>query len=194
MSFDSRLITQLDRPIALTGVNPRSIMGQKEWNRVRLRTYKKFDYHCQCCGTHKLNGVIHPWIECHEQYKCDYATGKCELLDFQALCYPCHHFIHRKRLKRLYELGHVPENEYLTVIEHGIRICRENNLKLQVEPPNQASWDKWRLIYKDKQYSPLFQNKKEMLAYTEWLASIKKTGNDELLKQFREVWNNKSPV
>lgn len=191
MLANYQLITQLDRPLPLTGVNPRSIMGESEWRKVKQKVYRKFNYHCECCGIHKSKAKIHQWLEAHEQYRCDYSLGKCELLDIQPLCYCCHHFLHRKRLKAQLNFGMISKEHYATVIEHGISLCQRFNLKLQVEPQQQAKWEDWRLIYNNLAYRPLFDSKNQMFAYQEWLASLRVSGNDQLLREFKEAWFNK---
>lgn len=189
MQYRPSIIIQLDRPLPLTGVNPRSIMGKGQWNKIRKVLFSESRYHCVCCGVHKANAKIHCWLEAHEAYRCDYSIGKCELEEIQALCYCCHHFIHRRRLRRILEYGQITPGHYAAVIQHGVELCKNNGLKLLVEPANQAAWHEWHLIYDGKQYPPLFDSKAQMLAYQEWLASICAKGNDDNLKLFKSVWN-----
>lgn len=111
-------------PKALHGVNPRSILGQKWWNEVRQKAYRKHDYHCYACGVHKTEAKYHQWLEAHEVYDINYATGKVEMTEIVALCHSCHNYIHDYRLYILNVNGQIDLKKYISILSHGERIIK----------------------------------------------------------------------
>ncbi len=109
-------------PKPLHGVNPRNILGQKWWNIVRRRAYLTHNYHCWACGIHKSKAQYHQWLEAHEVYDIDYATGKIEMKDICALCHSCHNYIHDGRMQMLVMSGQFAFEKYIDILNHGEKI------------------------------------------------------------------------
>jgi hypothetical protein len=64
------ILAQTILPVALHGINPRTIMGDVAWNVIKKRAQQKANRHCMACGrfvAHKPGD----WLECHEVYDFD---------------------------------------------------------------------------------------------------------------------------
>lgn len=72
------------------GLNLRSELPRKEWDRLRKSVYKAANYRCEVC-----NGVgpKHP-VECHERWEYDESTKVQSLVGLIALCPSCHEVKH----------------------------------------------------------------------------------------------------
>ena len=167
---DPTLLLHSNIPKPLHEVNPRSIMGQKWWDRNRRIVYEEQGYKCAACGIHKSQAKgKNQWLECHEVYKINYRAGKATFLKLVALCPYCHSFIHNGRLQALYDKGEISRTEYFSVLNHGKEILEKYGLFNQWEHRHDipdgkvADWKDWRLIFEGVEYPPKF------LSYEEWL-------------------------
>ena len=70
--------------------NLRTILSSNEWDELRKKTYKKYNYKCAIC-----NGVgkKHP-VEAHERWDYDEDTQIQKLKNIVALCPKCHLVTH----------------------------------------------------------------------------------------------------
>ncbi len=114
-------------PKPLHEVNPRSIMGEAEWDKVRQEAYASTDYHCIACGIHKTQAKGPKWLEAHEFYKMDYTNGRVEVEKIIPLCHYCHNFIHSGRLSMIID-KEKDEEEVADILKHGFRILSANGL------------------------------------------------------------------
>lgn len=167
-------------PKPLHSISPRTIMGQEWWNVERKKVYASTDYHCIACGVHKSQAKKHQWLEAHEFWDIDYKTGICKILSIEPLCHYCHNFIHSGRLSMI--MGkEKTEQEVIDILEHGFRVLSEHKLncfpytlslakslgcktfgvKMYKSPKECASWDKFILIWQDKEYKSKFANFEE---------------------------------
>lgn len=167
-------------PKPLHGINPRTINGKAWWDRIRQKVYQKYDYHCLGCGIHKSNAKGYKWLEAHEFWKIDLETGICRVNTIEPLCHYCHNFIHSGRLSMIINKEKSIQ-EVKDILEHGLMILSENNLKAypftlafanllkvntfnvmpQELPKENISWSEWKLIYNNKEYKSKFSNIKE---------------------------------
>lgn len=106
-------------PKPLHGINPRTIMGKVWWDEQRQLAYTKHDYHCWACGIHKSIAKYRQWLEAHEVYAIDYATGRVEMVEVCALCHSCHNYIHSGRMQMLAIAEQFPADKYLDILAHG---------------------------------------------------------------------------
>ncbi|MEE3718728.1 hypothetical protein V2H45_18455 [Tumidithrix elongata RA019] len=111
-------------PKPLHGLNPRTLLGQEWWDRVRKEAYAKHDYRCHACGVHKSKAKYHRWLEAHEIYRYDFATGRAEMVEIVALCHSCHNFIHDGRMQEIVKAGDLnfTVKKYLDILERGNRL------------------------------------------------------------------------
>lgn len=150
-------------PKPLHGINPRTIYGKSWWDNEREKVYRNQDYKCLVCGIEKIKAKYHKWLECHEMYDVNYNTGEVKFIELVALCHSCHNFIHSGRLKVLYQTGKISEQRYNDILDHGLKILRDNNLNKILTHECNASWDDWHLLMPDgKKYYSNFKD------YEEW--------------------------
>ena len=73
--------------------NVRSILPQKEWDRLRKKSYEKAKFKCEICKDKGTNQGYRHDLECHEiwEYKKD---GTQLLKDLISLCPRCHQVKH----------------------------------------------------------------------------------------------------
>ena len=154
------ILTHPNIPKPLHGVNPRSILGDDWWNKVRQAAYKERDYHCFACGIHKSKAKYHQWLEAHEDYDIDYKTGIVKLKRIVALCHCCHNFIHSGRLEILLDKGEITQEKYDYIIQRGRKILKDAGLNQWTTEgiKEAADWKDWRLIIEGKEYYSKFNN------------------------------------
>lgn len=128
MTLKPNILMHPHIPVPLHYVNPRTIMGQVKWDRLRYNIYKLQEYRCRACGVHKSEAKGHKWLELHEYWNIDYQTGECMVTGMFALCHYCHSFIHSGRLYLIMN-EMKSKREVKAILEHGFRILADNNLK-----------------------------------------------------------------
>ena len=167
-------------PKPLHGLNPRTIKGQEWWDVERKKAYASTGYRCIACGIEKTMAKKFKWLEAHEDFIIDYKKGTCTIKEIIPLCHYCHSFIHSGRLRMIMGCDK-SEDEVIEILEHGINILRESNLKgfwatldfafslgvntVGVSPYKstgyEAEWGSWRLILEGKEYEGLFKDFRE---------------------------------
>lgn len=95
-----KVLTQTILPFSLHEINPRTIMGEKEWKKIKKDTQTKANHHCQCCGRY-VKHISGDWLETHEMYNVDLEAHEFELTGFVGLCKDCHNYIHVGTQKKL---------------------------------------------------------------------------------------------
>lgn len=111
-------LTQSILPFSLHGINPRTIMGDQEWNKIKKQKQKEADHHCMICGCY-VPHTPNDWLECHETYDIDKNKKEFKLKDVICICHKCHSFIHSGRLEILYQENKITLDEYNEIIEKG---------------------------------------------------------------------------
>jgi len=106
-------------PIALGGVNPRTIKGQEWWDVVRREAYAKYDYHCWACDVHRLD-TDNQKLDAHECYNYNYIRKRAYFVGVVALCRDCHMFIHWRRIRYRKEMQRVLTRGLRVLYEAGI--------------------------------------------------------------------------
>lgn len=112
-------------PKPLHGINPRTILGQKWWHKVRHIAYAKNNYHCWACGIYKSQAKYYKWLEAHEIYEIDYARGKIAMKAICALCHSCHNYIHDGRMQMMVMNGIIDFQKYVDIINHGENLINQ---------------------------------------------------------------------
>ncbi len=142
-------------PEPLHGLNPRTIMGKKKWDEVRLKTYAVNNYHCFACGKYAPhNGKVFSTeqkLHAHECYEFDYKSCSATLIEIVALCPLCHDGIHLQRSQALYAKGIIDESYMYAIYSN----------KEMVLGLDDSSWGKWNLEYKGKKHYSKFKNREE---------------------------------
>lgn len=114
-------------PYSLHGVNPRSIMGQTNWNKTKKAKRLEANHHCQICDKY-VPHVAGNWLECHEVYEIDEEKLEFRLKDIVAICNMCHRFIHFGYTTILYQEGKITQEVYEEIYDHGQKLLQSQNL------------------------------------------------------------------
>lgn len=161
-------------PMPLHGVNPRSCLGNKWWDKTRKESYASCNYHCESCGVHKTKAKgTHKHLEGHEVYHTDYQQGILTYIRTTPLCPWCHRYIHDGRLTWLLQTQSISSSHFAQIIQHGEkilreanlkrlpRIQREKNLKKMMEDGKMAAWEQWKLVVQGKEFYSKFSSLEE---------------------------------
>jgi len=180
MELKPEILTHPNIPKPLHGLSPRTIMGQKWWDNIRIQVYRKYEYHCIACGISKFLAKGHKWLEAHEYWNIDYMKGICEIKSIEPLCHYCHNFIHSGRLSMI--IGKEKTiDETIQILEHGFEIIHNNKLKCfpstlelgyflkcntydvdsYILPDDNILWSDWKLIWDGKEYYSKFASFEE---------------------------------
>ena len=125
-------------PLALSGVNPRTIKGKEWWDTVRKVVYATNNHCCWACGVYQLDAPYKHHLEAHETYTYDYEKFEAYPEEVVGLCRACHWFIHWRRLR-------IPRLRKEVVIR-GLKILAEAGLPVpsgQRRYADKLDWD-WR--------------------------------------------------
>ncbi len=171
-------------PPPLHGMAPRTILGDKWWNKQRHAAAARNLYKCWACNIPKSKAKKHKWLEGHESYNIDWDKGTCTLIEIVSLCHYCHNFIHRGRLAVLLERGEIDQNFYNDVIKHGMNLT--SHLEQPTLPIKMAAWEEWVMIIDGVPYSSRFKDAREWELYYHWLSSVQQRDSDLVLDQFRK--------
>lgn len=188
MKLLPEILTHPNIPKPMHGINPRTIMGDAWWNKIRQEVYASTNYHCIACGTHKSEVLgKNKWLEAHEFWEIDYILGECRINGIYPLCPYCHSFIHSGRLSKLIESSKISKDEAIKILEHGFKILQQNNLQCFMATHYLAKeigantfgvtyyytymnhdiiesklmepeWNDWYLIWEGKKYKSQFQD------------------------------------
>jgi hypothetical protein len=152
-------------PKPLHSTCPRNLLGSSWWNKTREEAYAKNNYHCWACGVHKSMARHKQWLEAHEFYDIDYATGTVTFVEAVALCHFCHQYIHSGRIQALVDAGKLSESWQAEIEAHGQKVLKAAGYKkFRPDPPTtkiEEDWTKWGMIVEGKRYAGKFKNMKE---------------------------------
>ena len=183
MILKPQILTHPNIPKPLHGVNPRTIMGNRWWNKTREVVYASTDYHCIACGIPKALSKGPKWLEAHEFWHIDNRTGICTIESIEPLCHYCHQFIHSGRLSMECDKS-IPGWKVDAILEHGFEILSKNGLKCfygtlklaedrlantfgvtayehEVNPD--IKWGDWKLVWNGLEYHSKFADAVEHL-------------------------------
>lgn len=172
-----QILTHPNIPKPLHGIAPRTIMGQKWWDKTRKEVYASTDYHCIACGVSKEDARGPKWLEAHEFWEIDYNAGTAKITGIHPLCHYCHNFIHSGRLASI-SGGLKSENEIKRILEYGFKVLAKSNLqcfpgtlelaeKVEAEtygvtayamPESAVEWHNWRLLWNGVEYASKFRS------------------------------------
>lgn len=124
------ILCQPHVPKPLHGLNPRTILGNEWWCKVRKKAQELNKYRCFSCGIHKSKAKLHKWLEGHEIWNIDYHTGRCEVIGIASLCHYCHNFIHTGRLHALIMNGDISIDLGIDILQHGFDLLKDKNIKV----------------------------------------------------------------
>ena len=146
MDTKPEVLTQTILPFALHGINPRTIMGQYKWNKIKKEAQSIANHHCQACGRY-VEHIPGDWLECHEEYNIDMKNHVFSIKNFICLCKECHNYIHQGRLRMLLLDGTIDEEYYNKIISHGESILKEHGLSKKDLPKDEIENPEWKLEY-----------------------------------------------
>ena len=133
----AHLLTMPNIPHPLHLVNPRTIVGDSQWTRMRKYCYYDAGYKCQACGRACEKGQCHA----HEVYDIDYMTGESRFVRTVCLCPLCHVAgIHSGRALTSFKKGDplMPKSRLLAGAENLFKIIHEWNIAHPDEDPLRA--------------------------------------------------------
>lgn len=142
-----KILAQPILPYSLHGVNPRTIMGNAAWNKMKIAKRSEANHHCQICDRY-VPHVKGDWLECHEVYEIDEENLEFRLIDIVAICNTCHGYVHLGLTGLLYSQGKITEERYWEIIEHGDKLMRSQLLTKQEIDINAN----YVLVYKGQVY------------------------------------------
>ena len=145
------ILTQTILPFSLHGINPRTIMGEKEWDKVKHQVQKESLHECMCCGRY-IRHIPGDWIETHEIYDFDINKKEAKLIGFVGLCNECHSYIHQGRLRILLMQGRISTDEYQRIIHHGNQLLQQFGLVKKDLPSEEIENSAWYLLYNGEKY------------------------------------------
>lgn len=140
-------------PLPMSGLNPRTVMGDVWWAEERRKALKRTDNHCAACGVHAMNTTERLALECHERYERD---GKCMVyVECVPLCHDCHAYIHRGLLRQRCAAGQVSIAERRRIMDHGRDVILSSSSGRQHRSPEHADlvrlgWKGWTLKVGDQ--------------------------------------------
>lgn len=116
-------------PSPLSGINPRTILGDEWWDEVRRKAYAKNNHCCFACGISAGADKYSGALEAHEVYSFDKIKGVAIFEDVVALCHCCHGYIHSGRLYSRYLLGRENREKLEYILKRGGKILRDVSLE-----------------------------------------------------------------
>lgn len=135
----ARLMTMPNIPTPLQGegMQPRTIFGTSQWNKIRKKCYADANYHCEICGADCSDSIMH----CHEVYSIDYKKHTSTFERVVALCPLCHvKGIHSGRALTLYKKGvpYMSKEKILEGAENAFTIISSYNKAHPEQEPLRA--------------------------------------------------------
>lgn len=121
------LVAMPNIPKPLHGVNPRTLLGNATWNRLRKACYFNAHDTCEICGAQPEN-LRHR--HGHEVYEIDYAHGTAKFVRVFCVCSLCHlACIHTGRAITLWKQNNplYPTEFLLEGAEHAFKIIHDYN-------------------------------------------------------------------
>lgn len=132
------LLTMPNLPKPIHGLNPRTIMGDTAWEKMRKRSYYLAGYKSEISGVScPTPGSMHA----HEAYDINYVTGECKFRRIFAITPKEHiYFIHSGRALTLYKNHNplYPADALLAGVENGFKLIYEWNKAHPREPKLKA--------------------------------------------------------
>lgn len=171
------ILTMPNIPWAMQGKNlqPRTIVGTSEWNKMRTRCYFKADYRCEACGKDLANGGY----QAHEVFSTNFVKGEHKFERLICLCQSCHlGTIHSGRALSLYRQHSYLMNKkkLLLGVEHSFKIIYNYNKQYNTNLKLYASFIEYftepsikkemEAIY--AKYPVEFYGPKKMADFPEW--------------------------
>ena len=135
----ARLLTMPNIPTPLQGpgMQPRTIFGTSQWNKIRKKSYADAGYHCEICGADCSDSIMH----CHEVFSIDYKKHTSTFERVVALCPLCHiKGIHSGRALTMFKKGepYMSKEKLLEGAENAFTIISSYNKAHPGQPPLRA--------------------------------------------------------
>jgi hypothetical protein len=112
IDFHGAKLVAFGTPAPLHGVNPRLMMGDYDWDKVRKDTYAKSNNKCAICGDTGLNQGFPHAVEAHEIWDYDFKTCTQIFMGLVALCPICHKVIHWAQNEMALNSGTITREEF----------------------------------------------------------------------------------
>ncbi|MCW3783006.1 hypothetical protein [Defluviimonas salinarum] len=158
-------------PPPLHGVNPRTIMGRADWDRMRRAVCARHGYRCAACGVASRQALFFPRLEAHERFSVDYRALQMHLIGIEPLCHACHSFVHGGLMEVRIATRQMSRETAITILSHGVsvlsetrgkvpvvadKLCRALGIRhgLAVAPmPPRTPWKGWRMRWEGRDYA-----------------------------------------
>lgn len=115
-------------PGPLSGVNPRTILGESWWRAERQAAYARNHYHCQACAGAADDDPYVQVLHAHECYDIEWEKATATYERTVALCWCCHNFIHSGRMAAMTVEGKTSRAKLEHVLRRGIKILDKEGL------------------------------------------------------------------
>ena len=116
-------------PAPISGINPRSVLGQSWWDDTRRDAYSANNYFCHACGGSPDDDPFSDYLEAHECYDIDWKECLASYSGTVALCTTCHNFIHAGRMQALVDEGKRPPDRLVAVLKYGESVLWQQRLR-----------------------------------------------------------------
>lgn len=146
------VLTQPPVPPALHYVNPRMIMGQVEWDKLKKQYRLLAAHHCMICQRY-VSHTAGDWLELHERYEYDFIDLCQALCGYFSICRECHMYIHTGFLELQLQRGAISLEKYQQVIAKGDALLKEFGLQKLMYPSEACFYaPEWKLLFDGNVY------------------------------------------
>lgn len=151
---DSKIMS-FGTPIKLHGVNPRNMLGDIYWTKIRTEVYKKANYKCEICGESGLEQGFQWPVEAHEKWDFDFKNEVQIFMGVLALCPICHKIYHWDQPEMQYKSGNMTREEFR-------RINKLRDEKMKILSPRGVSRIKGFLVWHEGNWKSDFSYLEKM--------------------------------
>ena len=180
------LITMPNIPKPLHGINPRMIMGEDNWDQLRMKCYIDSSYKCEICG--KL--LDDKTIQLHELYKVSRKEKYALFERFIPVCILCHNGIHSGRAISLYRNNNTifTKAYILTIADHCFSLISNYNKQ------NNTDYRLFKTFLNYLYFPELEQDMRELISkydihFYEWRGGLGKWTSWRLIYDGKEYFS-----
>lgn len=180
------LITMPNIPKPLHGINPRTLMGEEEWDKLRMKCYSESSYKCEICGA-LLDDKS---IQLHELYTISRREKYALFERFIPVCILCHNGIHSGRSISLYRNKNLifTKDYILKIVEHCFALIGNYNKE------NNTDYRLYHTFLKYLYFPELEQEVRELIAkynirFYDWQGTLGKWSSWKLIYNGKEYYS-----
>ena len=112
------------------GKNLAQLLPKEDWDILRRKTYRRYNWTCLICGAYGIR------VNCHEKWEYDDKLRIQKLVGLICLCDDCHNIKHWGRTIQMFHEGEFTQEEITSLEKHFCKVnkcSREDMLKHTVE-------------------------------------------------------------